>query len=62
MEAQDTGIAGGEELDEDHQPPHTQDTISLVCQTCQTCLIKCSCTVQYTYVFVVEHVEPIIIV
>ena len=40
MEAWDAGVAGGEELDEDHQPPHTQNTISLVCQTCQTRLIN----------------------
>ena len=40
MEAGDTGIAGGEEPDEDNQPPHTQDTISLVCQTCRTRFIN----------------------
>ena len=40
MEAQDTGVVGSEEPDEDHQPPHTQDTISLVCRTCWTGLIN----------------------
>ena len=40
MEAGDTGIAGSEDPDENHQPPHTQDTISLVCRTCQTRFIN----------------------
>ena len=57
MEAQDTGIARGAQLNEDHQPPHTENTIPLVCQTCQTCFINFS--VQYSTHILVEQVKQI---
>ena len=60
MEAWDTGIARSTQLNEDNQPPHPENPIPLVCQSCQTRFVNCK--VQYTYVFLVKQVKHIHIV
>ena len=42
MEAWHTGAVRSAELNEDHQSPHSKNSIPLVCLTCRTCFVNFS--------------------